>query len=157
MSIPQQKMKASSRQARAYETLKRRREAAAALRAGEREARRKRAERVQLASQTSDGLAPAFRARLHDAANRALNDPRAKAALAAAELAKRVRDTRAHHGLTAAVAPITQAKPLAPEEVPASLADLRRAKRSADTREGEPSERQSSGSVRRVSARKDRA
>ena len=129
------KTRAGSRQAKAFEAAKRQREAARLIAAQQRSSRIKRAERVAVASQTSDGLAPAWRARLHDAANRAATDPRAVKALAAAELDKRVRDVRAHHGMQAAVKPIGEAVPLAPEELPPSMADLRRAKAAAQTDE----------------------
>jgi hypothetical protein len=97
-------------------------------RLAEREKQRKRAEACTLAIQCSDGLDASFRAKLHDAAQKAVNDPRCKAMVEKAELDRRVRDARKAAGIEGHVKPVFQGVPLAEHEIPASVAS-RRAKR----------------------------
>jgi len=98
------------------------------------EAKRKKAERerqarMALVAQTTDGLNPNMRAKLHQAARHAQEDPRAQAMVERAEVEKRVRDARREAGIGQAVKPVFMGTPLEPNQVPLSVAQRREAKR----------------------------
>lgn len=92
--------------------------------------RRQRETAAALVIQTSDGLHPNKRLALCAAQKKAESDPRMKAKVEAAEVDKRVRDTRKLHGIGEDVRPVNAGGGVLtdPGQIPMSVAQRRAAK-----------------------------